>query len=37
MGEEEPRRVIVDTYALFAMACGELGADAVRRKAPIII
>lgn len=29
MGEEEPHKV-VDTYALLAMAYGELGADAAR-------
>ena len=30
VGEEKPRKVVVDTYALLAMAYGELGADAVR-------
>jgi len=29
-GEEEPHKVVVDTYALLAMAYGELGADAAR-------
>jgi len=36
VGEEEPRKVVVDTYALLAMAYGELGADAARHRAPII-
>ena len=30
VGEEEPRRVVVDTYALLATAYGELGTNAAR-------